>query len=259
MLILGGVLIAGFLLRRTITRPLTRLGEEAHRVAGGEFARPLTIAAGPREVSEMGAEIDAMRQRIVDELATVEAARERLQTQALELTRSNAELEQFAYVASHDLQEPLRKVASFCQALQTRYGDQLDARAEQYIEFAVDGAKRMQTLINDLLAFSRVGRSGREPEPVALGEVVEEAALGALGGAAQRRRAPDRRRAADRARRSRAARLAVPEPDLQRVEVPRRAATARAHRGAANRRGVGAELCRQRDRHRSRSTSTGSL
>jgi signal transduction histidine kinase len=175
VLILGGVLIAGFLLRRTITRPLTRLGEEAHRVAGGEFSRPLTIAAGPREVSEMGAEIDAMRRRIVDELATVEAARERLQTQALELTRSNAELEQFAYVASHDLQEPLRKVASFCQALQTRYGDQLDARGEQYIEFAVDGAKRMQTLINDLLAFSRVGRSGREPEPVALGEVVEEA------------------------------------------------------------------------------------
>ncbi|HEX4483803.1 MAG TPA: ATP-binding protein [Solirubrobacteraceae bacterium] len=175
LLILGGVLAAGFVLRRTITLPLASLGAEARRVAGGEFSTPLKIADGPREVAEMGAEIDAMRERIVEELASVEAGRERLESQALELTRSNAELEQFAYVASHDLQEPLRKVASFCQALQQRYGDQLDARAEQYIEFAVDGAKRMQVLINDLLAFSRVGRSGREPEPVALGEVVAAA------------------------------------------------------------------------------------
>jgi signal transduction histidine kinase len=174
-LILSSVLGAGFLLRRIITRPLASLGQDTEQVAGGDFAKPVRIVAGPREIVQLGAEIDAMRQRIVSELTEVEDARERLEAQALDLKRSNAELEQFAYVASHDLQEPLRKIASFCQALESRYHGQLDARADQYIEFAVDGAKRMQILINDLLAFSRVGRTGATHELVDLNDVVAQA------------------------------------------------------------------------------------
>lgn len=184
VLILGGLLAAGLLLRAAITRPLAQLGREASRVAGGEFANPLDNSGGAREIAEVGREIEAMRGRIVEELATVEAAREQLQGQAIELQRSNADLEQFAYVASHDLQEPLRKIASFCQALQQRYGGQLDERADQYIDFAVDGAKRMQRLINDLLAFSRVGRGGRANERVELEDALAEA-RSALAGALQ--------------------------------------------------------------------------
>jgi signal transduction histidine kinase len=152
-------------LRAAAVRPLHRLAEQARRVADGDFGHEVSLT-GPREVTDLAVDVNTMRERILDELAATRQANTVLQEHTEELERSNSELEQFAYIASHDLQEPLRKVASFTQLLQRRYAGQLDARADQYIEFAVDGAKRMQALINDLLQYSRVGRSAREPSLV---------------------------------------------------------------------------------------------
>lgn len=160
-------------LRRGINQPLERLGSDARIIAAGDFGHPIT-PTGPADLRQLSGEIESMRRRLLRELAFTEEARLRLDAQAADLQRSNAELEQFAYVASHDLQEPLRKVSSFTQLLQRRYGGQLDERADQYIDFAVDGANRMQTLISDLLNFSRVGRVHNAQQGIDLDTVLEE-------------------------------------------------------------------------------------
>ncbi len=92
-----------------------------------------------------------------------------------ELARSNKELEQFAYIASHDLQEPLRMVASYTELLGKRYTGKLDADADDFIHYAVDGANRMKRLINDLLTYSRVGTQGKPFISVEMKDVVDTA------------------------------------------------------------------------------------
>jgi signal transduction histidine kinase len=163
--VLAGLIVAFFamaillavLVRNAVTRPLAALAASCRRITEGNFTDRI-IVRGPKDIRGIALDVENMRQRIVDELEATRSAQASLDEQTVELRRSNAELEQFAYVASHDLQEPLRKVASFCQLLEKRYGDKLDERGAEYIGFAVDGAKRMQVLINDLLTFSRAGR-----------------------------------------------------------------------------------------------------
>ncbi|HET6877779.1 MAG TPA: ATP-binding protein [Jatrophihabitans sp.] len=159
-------------LRLWVLRPVDSLGGQTRHVAAGQLRHEITVH-GPVEIVSLGRDVDSMRAEIVQQLALAEEIQEELRRQGEELERSNSDLQQFAYVASHDLSEPLRKVSNFCQLLERQYADQLDDRAHQYIFFAVDGAKRMQVLITDLLALSRVGRTTDEFVPVELDAVLE--------------------------------------------------------------------------------------
>lgn len=126
-----------------------------------------------KPVRMLGAMQDMSNRRRYE--SALERFNDELHQQATQLASSNRDLERFAYIASHDLQEPLRMVSSFLQLLKRRYESQLDETAHKYIHFAVDGAERMKILIEDLLAYSRISNNAEDPKPVALKQALEQA------------------------------------------------------------------------------------
>ncbi|WP_051327167.1 sensor histidine kinase [Desulfatibacillum aliphaticivorans] len=170
----------GLTFARTITRPLAKLAQSAGVMGKGDLETEIALSA-QGEIGSLARSLDQMRKELKSTLVSkdkLEREATRRRAAMADLKRSNKELEQFAYVASHDLQEPLRMVASYTQLLAQRYEGQLDEKAQKYISYAVEGATRMQHLVNDLLQLSRVGTRGAPFEPTDCNEVVQQVLKG---------------------------------------------------------------------------------
>lgn len=191
-------MVLGYFLQKTISRPISSLAATAHLVSEKKDYTARAQVETPDEIGllatafnemlsgiqerdgilvsaneELKTQVDARLQAQNDLKALNEDLERRVEERTGELRRSNKELEQFAYIASHDLQEPLRMVVSYLQLIERRYSSKLDAEGLQFMKFAVDGGQRMQTLIHDLLSYSRVHTHKRPFEAVDLNATMQ--------------------------------------------------------------------------------------
>ena len=169
-----------------VLRHVRGLVAAAKKMRLGTLSARSGVEHGPGEIGELAQSFDEMAAALEQQVGELQRAEgelkelnedleKRVADRTLELKRSNEDLEQFAYVASHDLQEPLRMIRNYLQLLQQRYKSELDPNAHDFINFALDGSKRMNQLIHDLLAYSRVGTHGKELVVTECDQALEDA------------------------------------------------------------------------------------
>lgn len=151
------IIILTYYFTHSLTKPISNLTLAANEISKGNLTKRAIINSQD-EIGDLARSFNIMTESLIEATKTLE---QRAKERTAELLKSNTELEQFAYIASHDLQEPLRTISRFMELLSLRYKDKLDSNAVEFINFAIEGAVRMQQLIDDLLEYSRVGTHGK--------------------------------------------------------------------------------------------------
>lgn len=178
LLVVGTALVTlvGISFATLTSEPIKNLTKAAKKISDGGFGYKVRIQRGD-EIGILADSFNTMSRELAKFIANLKRSERELLRHSTELKRSNEELQHFAYVASHDLQEPLRMISSYLQLIERRYKSKLDADAEEFITYAVDGANRLQTMINGLLEYSRVDSRGKSFELVDCETLFERALL----------------------------------------------------------------------------------